>query len=140
MKNRKNRAVNEVFENSSKYSDEFSEQKLFNKVVKYGKRAGVKVIFAVLLLFNALKSSKMPLKDKAIVLGSLGYFIMPFDLIPDFIPVIGYGDDFAVLFATVRMMSGYIDINVINNSRSKLSDWFGDVDNDDLEQVLRILS
>lgn len=140
MTDKNKKAVEDVIENSEKYSKHFDEDSFFNKILTYGKSAGVKVVFAALLLFYAVKSDKMPMKDKAIVFGALGYFILPIDLIPDFIPLIGYGDDFAVLFATVRMISGYIDAQVINDSRSKLSEWFGEIDPSELEPVLKILT
>jgi curved DNA-binding protein CbpA len=40
---------------------------------------------------------KMPAASVAMIGGGLLYFILPADLIPDFIPVIGYLDDLAVL-------------------------------------------
>jgi len=46
-----------------------------------------------------------PGKAKAVLLGSLAYFIMPMDAIPDFLALVGYSDDIAVLtlaIATVR--------------------------------------
>ena len=39
----------------------------------------------------------IPWKGLASVLGAIIYFINPFDLIPDFIPAFGLGDDFALL-------------------------------------------
>jgi len=82
----------------------------------------------------------MPLKEKAIVLGALGYFIFPFDVIPDFIPIVGYGDDFAVLFTVVKMITNYIDAQVVNDARSKLNEWFSDIEESELQKVLEILS
>jgi uncharacterized membrane protein YkvA (DUF1232 family) len=38
-----------------------------------------------------------PAKVKAILFAALAYFVMPFDLIPDFLAVIGYTDDAAVI-------------------------------------------
>jgi uncharacterized membrane protein YkvA (DUF1232 family) len=139
MTDKKKQAVNEVFENSERYSKHYDEESFFKKILDYGKRAGAKVVFASLLLFYAVKSERMPLKEKAIVLGALGYFIFPFDLIPDFIPVVGYADDFAVLYATVRMVVSFIDAQVINDARSRLNEWFGDIEEEELRKVLEIL-
>jgi uncharacterized membrane protein YkvA (DUF1232 family) len=49
-----------------------------------------------------------PLKVRATLLGALGYFILPFDIVPDFIVGIGYGDDAAVLAAAISMVAAYI--------------------------------
>ena len=43
-----------------------------------------------------------PLHVKAVLLGAIAYFILPTDLIPDYIPVIGFVDDAAVLAAPSR--------------------------------------
>jgi len=32
------------------------------------------------------------------IIGSLIYFLMPLDLIPDFIPVTGFADDISIIF------------------------------------------
>jgi uncharacterized membrane protein YkvA (DUF1232 family) len=38
--------------------------------------------------------------------AALAYFVLPFDVIPDFIVGLGYTDDAAILFAAIRMVSG----------------------------------
>jgi uncharacterized membrane protein YkvA (DUF1232 family) len=46
-----------------------------------------------------------PGKAKAVLLGALAYFIMPMDAVPDFLALVGFSDDIAVLtlaIATVR--------------------------------------
>jgi uncharacterized membrane protein YkvA (DUF1232 family) len=42
-----------------------------------------------------------PLKVKGILLAALAYFILPFDIIPDFILGLGFTDDMAVLYAAI---------------------------------------
>jgi uncharacterized membrane protein YkvA (DUF1232 family) len=49
-----------------------------------------------------------PLQVKAVLFGALAYFIMPVDLIPDFIGWFGFTDDAAVLYAAIRSVSGSI--------------------------------
>ena len=49
-----------------------------------------------------------PLQVKAALIGALAYFVMPFDLRPDFLPLIGFGDDAAVLLAALRVVAGHI--------------------------------
>jgi uncharacterized membrane protein YkvA (DUF1232 family) len=49
-----------------------------------------------------------PFHVKAVLVGAIAYFILPTDLIPDYIPVIGYTDDAAVLAAAVKLVSTHI--------------------------------
>jgi uncharacterized membrane protein YkvA (DUF1232 family) len=49
-----------------------------------------------------------PLHVKTALIASLAYFVLPADLIPDFIPALGYVDDAASLAATMRLVAGHI--------------------------------
>jgi uncharacterized membrane protein YkvA (DUF1232 family) len=49
-----------------------------------------------------------PLYVKVVLVGAIAYFIVPDDLIPDYIPVIGYADDAAVIAAALKLMSSHI--------------------------------
>jgi uncharacterized membrane protein YkvA (DUF1232 family) len=49
-----------------------------------------------------------PLYVKAVLVGAMVYFVVPDDLIPDYIPVIGYADDAAVLAAAFKVVSSHI--------------------------------
>ena len=42
------------------------------------------------------------------LLGALAYFILPFDFMPDMLPILGFTDDAAVLAAAIRMVAGNI--------------------------------
>ncbi len=48
-------------------------------------------------LMNIIASKKISTMDKIVAYGALFYLLTPFDLIPDYIPVFGLMDDFAVL-------------------------------------------
>jgi uncharacterized membrane protein YkvA (DUF1232 family) len=49
-----------------------------------------------------------PLKVKAVLVGALAYFVLPTDVIPDVLPVIGYTDDAAVLAAAIKLVASHI--------------------------------
>jgi uncharacterized membrane protein YkvA (DUF1232 family) len=49
-----------------------------------------------------------PIQVKAALLGALAYFVLPFDIIPDILPVIGFADDAAVLAAALRLVATHI--------------------------------
>jgi uncharacterized membrane protein YkvA (DUF1232 family) len=48
------------------------------------------------------------LQVKAALFAALAYFVMPFDLIPDVMPLIGFTDDAAVLAAAIRLVAGAV--------------------------------
>ncbi len=51
---------------------------------------------------------RTPFKVKAVLIGALAYFVLPDDVIPDFLPVIGYTDDAAVLAAAIKLVASHI--------------------------------
>jgi uncharacterized membrane protein YkvA (DUF1232 family) len=51
---------------------------------------------------------KTPLQAKAVLMGALAYFVLPIDVIPDFIAGFGFTDDAAVLYAAIRSVAKYV--------------------------------
>jgi uncharacterized membrane protein YkvA (DUF1232 family) len=51
---------------------------------------------------------KTPLAARATLWGALAYFILPFDIIPDYLPLIGFTDDAAVLATAIRMIASHM--------------------------------
>jgi uncharacterized membrane protein YkvA (DUF1232 family) len=49
-----------------------------------------------------------PARVRVMLLAALAYFILPFDLIPDMLPVFGFADDAALLAATIALVSSHI--------------------------------
>ena len=49
-----------------------------------------------------------PRHVQAALLGAIAYFILPFDFIPDMLPVLGFTDDAAVLATTIRLVATHI--------------------------------
>jgi uncharacterized membrane protein YkvA (DUF1232 family) len=105
---------------------EYSEDSFWGKASEYAKDAGWQVIEKALWLFYAAQSDQVPIKAKGVIYGALGYFILPTDVIPDFIPAAGYTDDIGVLAAAVATVALYIDSGVKTAARHKMDEWFGD--------------
>jgi uncharacterized membrane protein YkvA (DUF1232 family) len=117
--------------NLKKYEKEYSESELWKKIGEVAKMAGLRVIYYVLLLYYSLQSDTVTLKEKALIIGALGYFILPVDLVPDFIIGLGYGDDAAALVAVVKMLENLND-DIKSQAKNKLREWFEDFDEKDL--------
>ena len=58
--------------------------------------------------YYAAFDRQTPLRVRATLLGALAYFILPFDLTPDILPLIGFGDDAAVLMGALKLLSGHV--------------------------------
>ena len=58
--------------------------------------------------FHCATDSTTPLPVRATLFGALAYFILPFDFLPDMLPVLGFTDDAAVLATAIRMVSSHI--------------------------------
>jgi uncharacterized membrane protein YkvA (DUF1232 family) len=74
------------------------------------KRVAGKLPFAedLLAAYFCAFDRTTPLRVRAALLGALAYFILPFDFIPDFMPLLGYTDDAAVLLTALRLVSGHV--------------------------------
>ena len=123
----------------SKYAQYFSEAKLWSKIQNYTRQAGLKVTYTALLLFYAYQRSDTPAWAKRIVIGALGYFISPIDMLPDLTPIIGYTDDIGILSFGLVTIAAYVNDEVRGQARGRLTQWFGEVDEDDIAEVDRQL-
>lgn len=113
------------------YSNKFTNGEFLEKISKIAKRAGAKLVYVALILYYTLQSDKVPIKDKAIIIGALGYLISPLDVIPDAIPIVGLGDDLAVLLYVLNKI-GNISDDIKDKAKSKLNKWF---DEDEMEEI-----
>lgn len=102
----------------SDYGDNYSDSGFWNKVKKLGK----KVLKPALQLYYVMKESSTPLDTKGLIIGALGYLILPIDLIPDFIPAAGYTDDLAALLAVVKMCKEHITPEIERKVRKDLGE------------------
>lgn len=104
------------------------EHQIWQKINQYGRQAGIKVIYAVLLMYYAFRRKDTPRWAKSIIVGVLGYFLAPIDGIPDLTPILGYTDDLGVLLFGLVSVAAYINPEVREQAREKLKNWFGEYD------------
>lgn len=114
------------------YSDRFSSKTFVEKISRIAKRAGSKLVYAALILYYTLQSDKVSVKDKAIIIAALGYLISPLDTIPDAFPILGLGDDMAVLIYVLKKVWGDVSDEVKQKAHEKLAKWF---DTEEIEEI-----
>ena len=131
--------LEDITANLKLYEKYFSENELLQKIGKLGKSIGATVLYPVFLLFNLLKSGDINMKEKAMIIGTLGYFILPVDLLPDAIVGVGYADDAAALTAAVTALASCITEDIQNESKEQLRKIFGEFDEKALDSVTKII-
>jgi uncharacterized membrane protein YkvA (DUF1232 family) len=60
------------------------------------------------------------------LLGAIAYFILPFDFIPDMMPVIGFTDDAAILATAIRLVATHITEDHREAARAALNRGIGE--------------
>lgn len=108
------------------FQKNYSEDGLKDKLTRIARKAGIKVVYAVLVAYYAVQSDALSFGDKARLYGALGYFILPVDLIPDTFIGMGYTDDLAALLFVLRTVSDNITPEVKSKAEERLRTWFGD--------------
>jgi uncharacterized membrane protein YkvA (DUF1232 family) len=78
------------------------EERLWDKVAREGSK--IRFMKEVRALYRYLRDKNVPWYRKSVIVGALIYFITPIDLIPDFIPILGYLDDLGVIMAAVKFL------------------------------------
>ena len=104
------------------YESSYSEDNFKSKLQRFAKKAGLNTTYYALLLFYVLKSGNW--KDKTIIYGALGYFIAPFDIIPDIMLGVGFLDDAAALCIALKAVSTAITPDVEQAAKEQLHRWF----------------
>ena len=63
-----------------------------------------------------------PRRVKLILLGAIAYFVMPFDAVADFLPIVGFADDAALIAAAIAQVAGSITEDHREKARETLRD------------------
>lgn len=106
--------INKKFESfkNKEYSEEFmndvfEKENAINKKMDAEKlkafAADVKLFFSMLKDFFTKKYTDVPIGTIMSIAGTLLYVFLPIDIIPDFIPVVGYIDDAAMIALCISM-------------------------------------
>jgi uncharacterized membrane protein YkvA (DUF1232 family) len=93
-----------------------------NKMGKIGKEITELLLFLpdfFFLLIRLFIDKRTPRRVKIIIGSVITYLVLPWDILPDFIPIIGFVDDFVLIVMALNSMLNEIDPEVI------LDNWSG---------------
>lgn len=117
------------------YSNKFTNSDFVEKISKVAKRAGAKLVYVALILYYTLQSDKVSAKDKAMIIGALGYLISPADIMPDAIPIVGLSDDLTVLLFVLKKVWLDVPEDVKEKANNKLNQWFDDEEKKEIGNI-----
>lgn len=84
-----------------------AEEKVKKKFRDYFRKNKAKISFWQQLeqIYDLLSSKRITRQDRALVIGGLLYFINPFDVVPDMVPLVGFLDDMAIIALVYRYLT-----------------------------------
>ena len=121
--------------NLQPYRRFFSAGRFLSRLGAIARGAGTRAVYTALLLYYAYEREETPKWAKRVVLGSLGYLLMPFDAVPDLTPILGYTDDVAVLAAGLTTVAAYVNKDVRDRARGKLAEWLPEAGDEELREI-----
>jgi uncharacterized membrane protein YkvA (DUF1232 family) len=65
---------------------------------------------------------RTPTRVRGVLLAALAYFVVPADLLPDFVPALGFTDDAAVIAATLQLVTAHIEPQHRDAAQKALAD------------------
>lgn len=98
-------------------------------------RAGHQTVYSALLMYHAYKRKETPFWARNIIIGALGYLLMPFDSVPDLTPILGYTDDMGVLSFGLVTIASYINDDIRIKARKGLFKLFNGIDLEAVQEV-----
>ncbi|WP_230530516.1 YkvA family protein [Microvirga roseola] len=100
--------------------EEGLKQRFWDKL----RRVAGRIPFAedLVAAFYCATDPTTPNRVKLILLGAIAYFVLPTDAVADFLPLMGFADDAAILAAAIAQVAGAIRDDHREKARKTLSD------------------
>ena len=95
-------------------------------MLKKWKNTVQKVEIETYALYLSYRDPKVPVHTKILIFLVIAYLISPIDLIPDFIPVLGYLDDFLLITVGIPILLKMIPKEIIEEHRKNAESKFKD--------------
>lgn len=120
--------MNEDFDNNKEkvYEAEVLESSSLdeNIIKKILIKAGRAIAKPALEVLEMAIDPYTPAQVRVSLMAAMAYLIMPFDLFPDFMPLVGFSDDFVALTAVLSIWSKYMTPQIRERAARKLNKLF----------------
>lgn len=115
-------------ETAPQYERHYDENSFRTKLKRVASQVGAKVLYPALQLYFLLQAKDVPKSAKTLIIGALGYLILPTDLVPDFIPALGFTDDLTALMVVLRNLYKYITPEISARAKEQTEQLMGSKD------------
>ena len=95
-----------------------------NIIIKILIKAGRTIAKPALEVLEMSLDPLTPPQVRISLMAALAYLIMPFDLFPDFMPLVGFSDDFVALTAVLSIWGKYMTPSIRSRAEKKLNKLF----------------
>ena len=93
---------------ASSRKPEYSDASFWSLARKSFSSIGEATLRQAFTLYHTLQDERTPTGTRMVIVGALAYLILPTDLIPDFIPVVGFSDDAGAIAAAAATVASNI--------------------------------
>ena len=109
-----------IYEAEVLESSTLKENLIINILIKAGRTIAKPALEVLEMAMDPLT----PTQVRISLTAALVYLIMPFDLFPDFMPLVGFSDDFVALTAVLSIWSKYMTPSIRLRAENKLNKLF----------------
>ena len=103
-----------------KYGKYFNENSFRRKIRKLSGKLGSNMLYYLIVLYEMMLDKSIPAKTRMLFVAALGYFILPTDLVSDFLPALGYSDDLAFLTYAVASATDYMTPEIREKAKARV--------------------
>ena len=104
--------------------DAINEKSFWDKVKSAVKAVGKQGIKLALILYYCYLDDETPQWAKLFIAGALVYFISPIDVVPDFVPGVGYTDDLSVMALAMAAVAAHIKREHRDHAEEQINQMF----------------
>ncbi|MTI42877.1 uncharacterized membrane protein YkvA (DUF1232 family) [Roseibium hamelinense] len=103
--------------------EETQKQTVRERLLKTARKAARQIPFMedVVAGYYCALDPATPSKVRASLLAALAYFVLPVDVVPDFIVGIGFGDDATILMGVIAMVRSHVRDEHITAAKEALA-------------------
>ena len=107
------------------YPEAYSDESFWAKLGRAGRKAGGEILERALVLYYCMKDPDTPAWARGVIVGALGYFVLPMDAVPDIVPFTGFVDDFGILVSALVSVASHVKAEHRAMARQLLDRRFG---------------